>query len=726
MIKERYVKLVDTFEINTSNVNSIDNILLDKIVEESKKSANKYGIGNTLQIAKDQAKLDQGLFASAENCVSYIHTQHKNKYYKYVVVPRKQGIYTIVSLYEAGLSQNQIAMNMASPEYRTYVAEDAFGNLEKRVHAPSIFQKGPNKKKVADEQAYYDIITKVIYEGIYIVKMDIESGNLNVNAQIDNNVVTNTVKAHPTTNNVIDNSNKVVNTKENKIDNENKVDYKPFVKKQGIISKTESENWEDISDDIKQAILEGYYVTKMMCEFEGFDFDYVLEQKEFYNNYFKNILNLKTAIFSSQTNFLAEFSNKGKEIFKKENLPELLGLVLAFCEIMLKNDDFSLVYYNFNDMRKANDLEKLRKAHYSYNTNDKFKATIHNYFYNFFNYNLECKRLFGLYQKFIINNNNKETAENTQTDDIVEFKRKPKREIFEAIELIRANHLNCSLEELNQKRDWAATRIVKNSKTDYKNDLVVILETMYLPKITNNEWQIDKTALALVMAYDEILSEEDYNETVFPTNKLCYCARMCDSLQEYIDNTKKELEIVEQLDLNEIKKNVIRNVIVIYHYLFMYQMGLDLLEEKNDSDINTRIESYKENLVQMQEELHSENSETEKINNTEQTNNNLSNDNTLKYYVNEDGEKFILEIELPGIEKEEINIDYVDDYITVSINSKDTEVKSNITKNIYGNSMKHYVGEVIENKIDASLKNGILNLVIPKKEVKEKTKIEIK
>ena len=103
--------------------------------------------------------------------------------------------------------------------------------------------------------------------------------------------------------------------------------------------------------------------------------------------------------------------------------------------------------------------------------------------------------------------------------------------------------------------------------------------------------------------------------------------------------------------------------------------------------------------------------------------------------VRETDKEYCLEMELPGIEKENIDINLKEGTLTISVNKEhNVDEKDEKTGYIrrerrFGSfSRSFYVGnDVKEDEILASLKNGVLNVTIPKQEPeKPKTKkIEI-
>ncbi len=94
--------------------------------------------------------------------------------------------------------------------------------------------------------------------------------------------------------------------------------------------------------------------------------------------------------------------------------------------------------------------------------------------------------------------------------------------------------------------------------------------------------------------------------------------------------------------------------------------------------------------------------------------------------IQEQDDKYLLEMDLPGFSKDEISATLRDGYLTISAektveNNKD-EKKNYIHKERLTGSCRRsfYVGEVIrEEDIKANFKHGILTLEIPKKEAKQ-------
>ena len=99
----------------------------------------------------------------------------------------------------------------------------------------------------------------------------------------------------------------------------------------------------------------------------------------------------------------------------------------------------------------------------------------------------------------------------------------------------------------------------------------------------------------------------------------------------------------------------------------------------------------------------------------------------MKTDIKEKGDKYLLEVDLPGYEKEDIKIEIDDGYLTVhaSMNKNVDESDKNskyVHKERYVGecSRSFYVGEEInEEDIKASFKNGTLKIELPKKEQKK-------
>ena len=111
--------------------------------------------------------------------------------------------------------------------------------------------------------------------------------------------------------------------------------------------------------------------------------------------------------------------------------------------------------------------------------------------------------------------------------------------------------------------------------------------------------------------------------------------------------------------------------------------------------------------------------------------------NLMKTDIKETKDKYVIEMDLPGYSKENINLSLDHGYLEVSAKVEKVEDSSEDTKYVhkeryYGEcSRKFYVGEdVNEEGIEAEFNNGILKIDVPKKveedKLPETRKIEIK
>ncbi len=104
--------------------------------------------------------------------------------------------------------------------------------------------------------------------------------------------------------------------------------------------------------------------------------------------------------------------------------------------------------------------------------------------------------------------------------------------------------------------------------------------------------------------------------------------------------------------------------------------------------------------------------------------------------IREKGNNYIIDVDLPGYDKENIDIEMEHGYLRVTarmdkkIDESDQEERYIHQERYFGEcSRSFYVGENLkEEDIKASFKNGILSLVVPKeqpKQIEEKKKIQI-
>ena len=94
----------------------------------------------------------------------------------------------------------------------------------------------------------------------------------------------------------------------------------------------------------------------------------------------------------------------------------------------------------------------------------------------------------------------------------------------------------------------------------------------------------------------------------------------------------------------------------------------------------------------------------------------------FKTDIKEAVEEYIIHAELPGVKKEDINIDYNNNYLTISAtrNNENEEKNDNYIRpeRIYGSvSRGFYINNVNKEGIKAKFDNGVLNIELPKKEL---------
>ena len=107
---------------------------------------------------------------------------------------------------------------------------------------------------------------------------------------------------------------------------------------------------------------------------------------------------------------------------------------------------------------------------------------------------------------------------------------------------------------------------------------------------------------------------------------------------------------------------------------------------------------------------------------------------TMKCDIYEKDGNYHIEMDVPGFSKKDISVEAKDGYLTVSAsknseNNEEDENKNYIRRErVYGKyERSFYLGDLDQDKIDATFDNGCLKITVPKKaEVDNRKVIEIK
>lgn len=99
-------------------------------------------------------------------------------------------------------------------------------------------------------------------------------------------------------------------------------------------------------------------------------------------------------------------------------------------------------------------------------------------------------------------------------------------------------------------------------------------------------------------------------------------------------------------------------------------------------------------------------------------------DQTMKADVSDEGDHYLVQLDLPSIEKKDVKISLTDGYLTISAqtgsHNEEQDAKGRYLRRerFYGTySRSFYVGdELTEKDIQAKLENGVLSLKVAKKE----------
>ena len=96
--------------------------------------------------------------------------------------------------------------------------------------------------------------------------------------------------------------------------------------------------------------------------------------------------------------------------------------------------------------------------------------------------------------------------------------------------------------------------------------------------------------------------------------------------------------------------------------------------------------------------------------------------------VTETETEYLLDIELPGFNKENVEISVNDGYLTVSAKKdeeKETKNDKYVSRERYTGSLTRswYVGDIDQDLVKASFVNGVLNVTVPKEQKQKEKKL---
>jgi HSP20 family protein len=102
----------------------------------------------------------------------------------------------------------------------------------------------------------------------------------------------------------------------------------------------------------------------------------------------------------------------------------------------------------------------------------------------------------------------------------------------------------------------------------------------------------------------------------------------------------------------------------------------------------------------------------------------------IKADIKENEKEYIIEADMPGVDKEAIEVELRDNYLTISANHREelNEERENYIRKerrVGKIARSFYVENVKNEDVKASYKNGVLKLVLPKSEPQKKKSYKI-
>ena len=105
---------------------------------------------------------------------------------------------------------------------------------------------------------------------------------------------------------------------------------------------------------------------------------------------------------------------------------------------------------------------------------------------------------------------------------------------------------------------------------------------------------------------------------------------------------------------------------------------------------------------------------------------------SMKCDIYENKGNYVIEADMPGLDKKDVTVDYNDGYLTIKASKsseENEEDKDYIRQERFYGTMerKFYVGDIDESKVLAEFKDGVLKVCLPKDTIEKASKsIEIK
>ena len=100
----------------------------------------------------------------------------------------------------------------------------------------------------------------------------------------------------------------------------------------------------------------------------------------------------------------------------------------------------------------------------------------------------------------------------------------------------------------------------------------------------------------------------------------------------------------------------------------------------------------------------------------------------MKTDIFEKDDAFLIEVELPGYDKKDISVEYLNKYLTIKaerVESSEENEKVIRKERSVNCARSYYVGEVNESELKAKYENGILSVTVPNPQPKKPEKLGI-